>query len=564
MFKKLFQKKFYYVVLFLMVIGLSKLFSAIPQQINYQGRLLDNGNPKDGLVSMEFSFYDASTSGNKIGTYTETHNVNVSSGIFSVNIGSITAIPVSIFNGTTVYINVHIGSDDLLPRPRVTASGYAYNAEKLGGYEYTAFVDTWTNQIAIGGEKTFTDKIYFSSTTKISGQLGIGVEPNLTRSIYISQNFSPAAGTGAFGIRSEVTRTTGASGYTGIHNFYSKPTINASGATVDHVSHLEMVDTTVTAGTLTNQYGIYVPNMKAASNNYSIYTGSATTYLGGNVGIGTTSPQSKLSVVGDISASGTITGSTATFSGDVAIGTAAPTGYGDNTKRQLTIYDARTGRVGVSLVTNVATAGEPIGILGFVSGTYTGGTPGRQGAARILGLLGNDSNSASLRFDTANSGGATGRMVISQEGYVGISSSTPGHLLSVGNGNPGAYCDGAAWVDGTSSREIKSNIASFNVPQILSVLKRISVKKYQYKKEILTRDDEGKIISSELVEPNADAPEYIGYILDEVPEELKGNIIYKDGRIDMKRIFSFFVLVTQEQQKKIEELENRIKALESK
>ena len=178
MFKKLFQGKFCFVVLFFMVIGLAKLFSAIPQQINYQGRLLDSGNPKNGMVSMTFSFYNDPTStleGNKIGTYTETHNVNVSSGIFSVNIGSITAIPASIFNGTTVYINVHIGSDDLTPRPRVTSSGYAYNAEKLGGYEYAAFVDTFTTTTqTIAGPKTFTKQVTISTTIYISDKVGIG------------------------------------------------------------------------------------------------------------------------------------------------------------------------------------------------------------------------------------------------------------------------------------------------------------------------------------------------------------------------------------------------------
>ena len=52
------------------------------------------------------------------------------------------------------------------------------------------------------------------------------------------------------------------------------------------------------SGTITNQYGLKIGDLTAATNNWSIYTGSAPSYFGGNVGIGTTGPGAKLDVAG--------------------------------------------------------------------------------------------------------------------------------------------------------------------------------------------------------------------------------------------------------------------------
>ena len=49
----------------------------------------------------------------------------------------------------------------------------------------------------------------------------------------------------------------------------------------------------------TNHYGIYINPLTTATNNYALYTeGSTKSYLGGNLGIGTTTPQNKLDVNG--------------------------------------------------------------------------------------------------------------------------------------------------------------------------------------------------------------------------------------------------------------------------
>ena len=55
----------------------------IPQLMNYQGRLTENGNPITGSVTVTFSIYDVPTG--EAPLWTETQNVNVTDGIFNLD-----------------------------------------------------------------------------------------------------------------------------------------------------------------------------------------------------------------------------------------------------------------------------------------------------------------------------------------------------------------------------------------------------------------------------------------------------------------------------------------------
>lgn len=115
-------------VLVFSVLLFSVCFS-IPTQINYQGVLKDSsGNAvTNHSLSMVFSIYSALTGGSSL--WSETQTVSVEAGIYSVQLGSVTAIPSSVFDGSTRYLGIKIGTDDeMTPRLALVSVPYAYNS----------------------------------------------------------------------------------------------------------------------------------------------------------------------------------------------------------------------------------------------------------------------------------------------------------------------------------------------------------------------------------------------------------------------------------------------------
>jgi len=133
---------------------------------------------------------------------------------------------------------------------------------------------------------------------------------------------------------------------------------------------------------------------------------------------------------------------------------------------------------------------------------------------------------------TSNS---TTKMVIQANGDVGIGNTSPGYLLTVGTS--GAYCDGGAWVDG-SSKEFKENINELNLVDAKETLDNLKPVRYNYK----TNKQE----------------EYLGFIAEDVPE-----LVATKDRKGMAAMDVVAVLtkVLQEQQKTIDELKKEVKEL---
>ena len=105
--------------------------TAVPQPqtstFTYQGRLSDGAIPATGTYPMQFSLYDAATGGTQIGTTLTNTTVNVSGGLFSVqlNFGS------NPFTGADRYLEIavkHAADTDyttLAPRQQLTAAPFA-------------------------------------------------------------------------------------------------------------------------------------------------------------------------------------------------------------------------------------------------------------------------------------------------------------------------------------------------------------------------------------------------------------------------------------------------------
>jgi hypothetical protein len=166
-----------FIVLSVFICGL--LNAAIPQQVDYQGRLVSsNGTPLSGNYNFVFEIYDAVTVGSQL--WTETQGaVPVTNGVFSVNLGSNTVIPTAVFDSPARWLQVSVNGETMLPRVKLVSVPYAYTAE----HAYAVLGTTVTGTNIVDGAVTAPDlasdanslsKVSNSIMTIFNGNIGIG------------------------------------------------------------------------------------------------------------------------------------------------------------------------------------------------------------------------------------------------------------------------------------------------------------------------------------------------------------------------------------------------------
>jgi len=129
-------------------------------------------------------------------------------------------------------------------------------------------------------------------------------------------------------------------------------------------------------------------------------------------------------------------------------------------------------------------------------------------------------------------------MTVTPTGYVGIGNTGTTHKLAVGSS--GAYCDGGAWVDG-SSRQYKKNIRDLSIDEAKNALDELNPVRFNYKED--------------------DKEESLGFIAEDVPEL----VATKDRKgMSPMDVVAVLTKVVQEQQKTIKQLQEKIAQLEKK
>jgi len=82
-------------IILLSVLAVTSLKAQAPQLINYQGKLVINGDAANGTFAMTFSVY--STEEGVTPLWTETRSVIVTDGVFNVLLGSVESFPDTLF-----------------------------------------------------------------------------------------------------------------------------------------------------------------------------------------------------------------------------------------------------------------------------------------------------------------------------------------------------------------------------------------------------------------------------------------------------------------------------------
>jgi hypothetical protein len=122
-----------FLIVFVCLVGLTDCAAAdVPQTLSYQGVLTDASGTAvpDGIYSITFSIYD-DPMGDPV-PWSETRNVEVHRGVFSVVLGEI--MPITVAFDRPYWLGISVaGEPELLPRTKLTSSPYSLNAREVRG-----------------------------------------------------------------------------------------------------------------------------------------------------------------------------------------------------------------------------------------------------------------------------------------------------------------------------------------------------------------------------------------------------------------------------------------------
>ena len=297
--------------------------------ISYQGRLTDaDGVPLSGDYQMGFALYDVPTGGSPC--WEETQTVTVSDGLFNVLLGSTNSIDHSCLTGD-VYLGIKVGDDfEMTPRELLTSVPYAVHAgiqdgavttAKLAdGAVTTAKLNLVDGNVGIGtadpGEKLVVAR------TDFAGFNPANVAAELISNKHSFLKLTP----GGVGMDSWGIFAGGDNDRLGIYSYggqAERVSVLESGnvgiGTTEPGAKLSIADSGTAAGAMFLQIGddSFLTDVDA-QNTLGLYgsqdSTTASIRLGsnggtisgnnGNVGIGTTSPDSKLNVNGSLHVEG--------------------------------------------------------------------------------------------------------------------------------------------------------------------------------------------------------------------------------------------------------------------
>jgi hypothetical protein len=106
------------------------------------------GMPLSQSIAFVFTIYPDKTGGNAL--WSESKQITLDDGFFSTTLGDTTQIPLTVFNGTTRYLGIKVGSDpEMTPRQPLSSVPYAMMATNVIG-------DITPSSVVIGG-KTIID-----------------------------------------------------------------------------------------------------------------------------------------------------------------------------------------------------------------------------------------------------------------------------------------------------------------------------------------------------------------------------------------------------------------------